>query len=192
MQTKDEQKRIRILDSANTLIVRYGLENISINKIAKYADVSAGTIYIYFKSKDVLIYELYIDRLNSLDHYLRSNIQENTNPIESLESYMQALYNFGVAHPEQLFFIDIIVNSHLRSVYFQNNIEPPELFTWWYKIIESGTKRGFFKQVNPYGAMFLIFHGIVGYLRDIRDQAYTTECFSFDQLIEILISGLQK
>lgn len=44
-----------IFKAIERLMAEEGLHNLSMHKIAKEANISAGTIYIYFKSKDELL-----------------------------------------------------------------------------------------------------------------------------------------
>ena len=44
-----------IINSSLNTFLKYGFHKTTMNQIAKEADVAKGTLYIYFKSKDVLI-----------------------------------------------------------------------------------------------------------------------------------------
>ena len=48
----------RIFSATEQLMAKGGLHNLSMHKIAKEANISAGTIYLYFKSKDELLEQL--------------------------------------------------------------------------------------------------------------------------------------
>ena len=52
-------KKQDIFDAALSLIVSQGLHATPMAQIAKEANVAAGTIYHYFKSKEEMIHELY-------------------------------------------------------------------------------------------------------------------------------------
>ena len=59
MRLKDEQKIDLFLASTLTLVGQVGLVGLTMPLIAKQSGVAAGTLYIYFKSKDDLILALY-------------------------------------------------------------------------------------------------------------------------------------
>src|SRR5690625_2379966 len=63
---RTEQKKKDILDAALKLVIKYGIKKVSINEIAKDADVSQVTIYNYFGSKDQLIDEVIAYYINNL------------------------------------------------------------------------------------------------------------------------------
>ncbi len=56
---KDPLKRQLILDSALDLMARRGYHGVSVKDIAKEADISLGSMYTYFDSKEQLVNELY-------------------------------------------------------------------------------------------------------------------------------------
>ena len=59
IEDKKEDKRRRILQSAQGLFLERGIRNVSIKEIAKEANVGLGTIYLYFKNKDMLLFEIF-------------------------------------------------------------------------------------------------------------------------------------
>ncbi len=55
MRMRDEKKEERVRQKALELIVKEGFDGFSMNKLAKAAGVSPGTLYIYYKDKEDLI-----------------------------------------------------------------------------------------------------------------------------------------
>jgi TetR/AcrR family transcriptional repressor of multidrug resistance operon len=51
-------KRAQILCAANKIVAEQGIQGLSMQKLAKEANVAAGTIYRYFEDKDHLLDEL--------------------------------------------------------------------------------------------------------------------------------------
>jgi len=60
MRVKDEEKVNRIYRAAIKVVNNVGFQGSSMSKIAKEADVSAATIYLYFENKDDMIKKLFI------------------------------------------------------------------------------------------------------------------------------------
>lgn len=62
----------RIFSATDQLMAKEGFANLSMHKIAKLADISSGTIYLYFKNKDELLNEfartLFARFENALQH----------------------------------------------------------------------------------------------------------------------------
>lgn len=57
-QVRAAETRKRIISAAKKLITENGFENVSIEDIAKEAEVSTGSFYTYFKRKEDIIEEL--------------------------------------------------------------------------------------------------------------------------------------
>lgn len=58
MRTRDDSKEKAIRQQALKMIVKDGFEGFSMQKLAKAAKVSVGTLYIYFQDKEDLILQL--------------------------------------------------------------------------------------------------------------------------------------
>ena len=64
-------KRERILDAAVKVFAAEGFYNAKVSQIAQAAGVADGTIYLYFKSKDDLLIQLFEDRMERVNETLR-------------------------------------------------------------------------------------------------------------------------
>ncbi|MDA9557752.1 TetR/AcrR family transcriptional regulator [Vibrio sp.] len=60
MQLKNKDKKIIILNAAEKIIADFGIQNISMQKLANEAHVAAGTIYRYFDDKEDLLTEVFL------------------------------------------------------------------------------------------------------------------------------------
>lgn len=61
MRTRDEHKEIAIREQAMEMIVNEGFDGLSMQKLAKAANVSPATIYIYYKNREDLLNQLFIE-----------------------------------------------------------------------------------------------------------------------------------
>ncbi len=59
-------RRNQILDAARALLFSVGINNISISKIAKKAELGVGTIYFYYKNKEEIFAALQEEGLEIL------------------------------------------------------------------------------------------------------------------------------
>lgn len=86
-QREREERYQTILNAAETLFVREGYHQTSINKIADLAEVSVGTVYFYFKNKEDLLIQL----LDGISYLFRSRVgAEFRNSESTLEGFMAA------------------------------------------------------------------------------------------------------
>jgi AcrR family transcriptional regulator len=81
MRPKDENKEALIREKAIEMIVQEGFDGLSMQKLAKAANLSASTIYIYFKSREDMLNQLYI----AVDEIFSREILKNFDPEMSFE-----------------------------------------------------------------------------------------------------------
>ena len=61
MRTRDDAKEQTIRKKAIEMIFKEGFDGLSMQKLARAADVSPATIYLYFKNREDLLNQLYIN-----------------------------------------------------------------------------------------------------------------------------------
>ncbi|WP_161596901.1 TetR/AcrR family transcriptional regulator [Chitinophaga vietnamensis] len=66
MRYRDENKMQAVKEKAVEMVAIEGLENFSINRLAKTAGVSPATIYIYHKDKDDLIKSVSVEEISRM------------------------------------------------------------------------------------------------------------------------------
>src|SRR5260370_11672182 len=79
-----EGKRERILDAAVKVFAAEGFYNAKVSQIAQAAGVADGTIYLYFKSKDDLLINLFEDRMERVNANLREAISTASSAVDRL------------------------------------------------------------------------------------------------------------
>ncbi len=101
-QREKEQRYNSILRVAESLIAKKGYNQTSMEEIADSSEVSVGTVYFYFKSKDDILISL-IDDIGKL---LRKTIGEEFLKSSSLEGFRNAGFaffdDFCMAYPEKV------------------------------------------------------------------------------------------
>lgn len=92
-------RRSQIINSTLEVICTEGIENISLDMIAKYAGCSKGVVSYYFKSKDNLIFEAFRAFLNYYKIKIDSQVKPDMTPYEMLkvvqENGLPQYYNLG-------------------------------------------------------------------------------------------------
>jgi TetR/AcrR family transcriptional repressor of multidrug resistance operon len=80
-------KRQRILDATKQLLSEHGFQGISMQLVAKKADVAAGTIYRYFSDKEDLIEQLKVETLTQAAKAIQKGVN-NDMPLKERYSMM--------------------------------------------------------------------------------------------------------
>lgn len=77
MRTRDEYKEQMVRQKALEILVQEGFNGFSMQKLAKAAEVSPATLYIYFKDKDDLIIKLGIEEGLKMKQAILENFDPN-------------------------------------------------------------------------------------------------------------------
>ena len=123
MRTIDETKYQRVVDTSIELINQLGLEKVSVNKIAKEADVSVATLYVYFKNKDAMINQLFI---RAKSNFMKAALADfhPKDPIRSgFRKIWQNIRNYALKHPQELWFIEHYLHSSMQKEFDNHEIE---------------------------------------------------------------------
>ncbi len=108
---KDFDKREAILQAMLELISKHGFHSSPMSEVAKKANVAAGTIYHYFKSKDELICALYVYKRETTIQ----NIFKNDDPSKPFKDRFRHFYlqtiNYFTENPKEFYFIEQFMNS---------------------------------------------------------------------------------
>lgn len=70
-------KRLAILESAETLIAELGFRGLSMHKLARKADVAAGTLYRYFDDKEHLLREVRLHVSRRIADAVQDNVSDD-------------------------------------------------------------------------------------------------------------------
>lgn len=101
-ERKEKQKleiRKRILEASMKLFVEEGFSNVSIRRIADIIEYSPTTIYLYFKDKDEIFYNLHEMGFLKLQEMNR-NLDDIHNPMLRLHKMGENYIQFGLENPE--------------------------------------------------------------------------------------------
>lgn len=80
-------KKVLIVNSAETIFTRFGYHKTSMDDIAKEAGIGKGTIYYYYKSKEDILLEL----VNYYHELLKKKVNEEMEKKNSFEEKFQVL-----------------------------------------------------------------------------------------------------
>lgn len=164
-QSKIQDKRKEILDSALKLFVEFGFHGTPTSKIAAEAGVANGTLFHYYKTKEELVIVLYNDIKDELNRHITSK----TNCSDSLETKVKVMViNFiywALDNRDKFYYIN---QFHFSPHFFKISKETiHKQSTCHTMLIEEGIKTHLLKPL-PVGFLFTIISshvfGIYQYL----------------------------
>lgn len=106
MRSRDYDKQNRIKEAMVRLILRDGINGTSVSKIAKEAGVSSATIYVYYESKEDMLFEVFREYAGKSYDYLMERIRPTMGAEELIEVIVKSCYHFSVEHKEIFSFVE--------------------------------------------------------------------------------------
>ncbi|MRG44175.1 TetR family transcriptional regulator [Chitinophaga sp. SYP-B3965] len=110
---KAEMKRL-IIEAAMQMFLEEGYEKTSIRNIADKIEYSPGTIYLYYKDKDELLYEVQREAFGRLYEAFVQNAPSKS-PWKRLEQISHTYVSFGREHPD-LYDLMFIIRAPMNKV----------------------------------------------------------------------------
>ncbi|MBV4418384.1 TetR/AcrR family transcriptional regulator [Clostridium tyrobutyricum] len=101
-QQEKEIKRKDIIDAAEHVFFSKGYESTSMDEVAKEAEFSKRTVYVYFRSKEQIYFEIMIRGYKLLIEMIKNSFQKShpQNAIEDLRCIFFTFFRFSEDYPE--------------------------------------------------------------------------------------------
>jgi AcrR family transcriptional regulator len=113
MRTRDPKKEKAIRDKALAMIVKEGFDGLSMQKLAKAAGVSPATIYIYYKDRDDLILQLYVETSKEMFGYTLDGFDPECAFKDGLRMQWINRARYCLKHPDEAHFMEQVKFSPL-------------------------------------------------------------------------------
>jgi AcrR family transcriptional regulator len=163
-ERKERQKlemKDAILSASLRLFSDEGYENVTMRKIANKIEYSVGTIYLYFKDKSEMLYELHN---KGFDEFYRKqlSIQHIKDPIERLQAHGEAYMNFAMENPEYYDLMFISRSSSRQIKKYKHWNEGERTYELLKLNIKQAMETGIFKDVDLEVAAFSLWSFVHG------------------------------
>lgn len=123
-ERKEKQKleiRKMILDASMKLFVEEGFEKVSIRKIADLIEYSPTTVYLYFKDKNEILYNLHEMGFQKMAEY-NTTLWDIKNPLLRLYAMGEKYIRFGIENPEY-YDLMFILEAPMDALQMMENCE---------------------------------------------------------------------
>jgi len=97
-EREKEHRRDEILDAAQAVFFEKGLQSSTMDEIAEAAELSKGTLYLYYKSKEDLYLSVMMRGMGVLQDMFAKALSQGTNAIEVLQRISDTYYRFFLEH----------------------------------------------------------------------------------------------
>ena len=182
--------RALILDAAREAVVRNGVENLSMRKLAQAIGYSPGTLYLHFKDKDELLHCVVEESFARLLDALQQ-IQDRDGGIEALRRKLRVYVDFGLRHPHHYHFAFMMRPVDNRR---SRRSVPHEAFDELRNAVRECVERKQFREVDvetTSQALWAAIHGITSLLIVRSDFPWVDRDTVIEQVIETALEGLR-
>jgi TetR/AcrR family transcriptional regulator len=204
-QREKEQRRNTILDAAEAVFFSSGISLATMDEVAEKAELSKGTLYIYFKSKDELYLAISYRALSLLKDMFGRAVRPKNQGIEKIRAIGEAYYKYSQTYPD---YFNMIL--HYENSQAGPSISPAilskchELGRGVMQIvagaIEIGLKDGTIRSnLDPVRTAFLLqglSTGIIQLISREKDHIDNFETFQardlMDDFMDLMYHGLQQ
>lgn len=167
-----EQRRNDIINAAEELFFARGINNTTMDDVAEASELSKGTLYLYFKSKEDLHYALCLRGMDIMATVLQKAFNEELTGEENAFAIAKAYLDFVDNYPDYFNAIMSFESSGLENVdpshrdYILRSDSPLMVFV---KVIEKGGRDGSIRQDIPARELAVLLwsqvNGVLQFLR---------------------------
>lgn len=146
MRARDENKQELIREKGLEMIVAEGFDGFSMQKLAKASSVSPATLYIYFKNREDLLDQLYIEVQNTFTEVALKGFDPNSKLKDGLLLQWKNRLRFITKYPVHFKFHEQFRNSPCIN---HNGVQISEFKESMKQFVMNAIKRGEMKKMEP-------------------------------------------
>lgn len=159
MRRKDEFKQDSVTQATVKLVNEIGFVASSVSKIAKEANVSPATIYIYYKNKEDLLVSTYLNIKTNMG----KAVLKDFNPEEPIRDILKKvwfnMFDYISKHADYFQFTEQFSNSPYSGLVNKEDVE--KSFEPMIKVLLKGIEQKIIKDVNHDILATFIFYPII-------------------------------
>ena len=198
-----EERRQSILQAAREVFFENGFHQATVEAVAKRAEVSKGTVYLYFESKETILALLLLEGLRELAKRLEEAyaVEEDLPVDERLRRLGWAYFRFFQVEPRYFHFLMAMDRGRFREVVdpvvYQKALNTSlKGLDWVVRAVEQGIEEGTFGDCDARQAAATLWATLNGVL-DLMEHPIRREMVGlksralYEAALETVIRGLQ-
>lgn len=197
------RRQQEILEAAKEVFFNKGIRRATVDDVAAQAEVSKGTVYLYFQSKESILAHLLLEGLSILLSQLEAAYapQEPLSAEKRLRQLVEAYWQFAQTHPNYFRLLLALDRGRFRErvsaeVYQEILTESKRGLELVANAIRQGTEESLFTADDPLLAAGVLWGALNGALdlmaNPVRQEMIPVEPKAvFDATFELFLRGLQ-
>lgn len=194
MRVRDENKKATVCEKAMEIIVAEGFDGLSMHKLAKAAGVSPATIYIYFKSREDLLNQLFNDAHHTFSDVALDGFDPSLSFEDGLWLQWKNRLRFIIKYPVHFNFCEQFRNCCKIN---HSDIKMAEFKETMQQFVENSIKRGEMKKMEPelfWSMAYGPFYSLVKFhlrQKSITDTKFTLTDAKMKTVFNMVIKGFR-
>jgi len=202
-EREKEQRRQAIIAAAEQVFFSRGFDESTMDDVAVQAELSKGTLYLYFNSKIELHWEIMKKGMAILSEMILKSISTDANALDNLRKMGEVFYRFSSEEPMYFNSMMFFEGKDLELLHFEQKeldssfqTSPIKIL---YEVIESGIIDGSVRDDFSVPAMAnTLWAQTLGVLQVIRNKKEVFELFQLsDQEViqchyELVLNGVKN
>lgn len=146
MRTKDEEKQVALFEATIKTVNAEGFVAASVSKIAKAAEISPATLYVYHENKEALLVNTYIEIKKNMSLAVLEGFDASLPIRDILLNIWRAMSAYIKKHPEYIQFTEQFANSPYNDLVNREMIE--KYFAPIIEVLQRGIDQKIIKDVD--------------------------------------------
>jgi TetR/AcrR family transcriptional repressor of multidrug resistance operon len=196
MRTRDADKEQLVKQKAVELLVKYGFEGFSVNKLAKACNISVATLYIYYQDKDDLIIQIAKEEAGRMNAAMLKDFDPDATFEAGLRVQWQNRYQLLTENPLLHRFFEQLRGSTYQRYVYENIMG--DFKTMMGKFVKNAITRGEIKELPIavfWSLAFAPFYSLIRFHNEgktIDGQNFTLTHKMLWQTFELVLKTLKK
>ncbi len=146
MRTKDEEKQEALFEATVKLVNDIGFAASSVAKIAKEANVSAATLYVYHRNKEDLLVSTFLAIKRKVSKALLEDFSAERPIRDIFEKAWFNMFRFATRHSDYFHFTEQFANSPFADLVELSEVE--KYFEPLIQVLQRGIEQKIIKNVS--------------------------------------------
>lgn len=196
------ERRAEILDAAQRILLRDGIERVTVRAIAAEIGTSSTALYVYFPTRDAILLSLCDRTMGDLLIQFDALDATHANDLDKLKGFMAAYVLFGQTHPDAYRMVFSIKSqgigaaTHLEASPNEaaGNVGP-QLFGRLLALVERLVAAGTFAARDPVAiaeTIWMLGHGMIMLKVSMPQFPWKEPARAIEAATENLLAGLLK
>lgn len=146
---RDPDKPQQIIDAAVRVFARKGYYKSRVSDIAREAGIAAGTIYLYFRTKDEILVTLFREKMAQFVATLRKSIAHEPDAVAKIRRLIHLHFQLLEQHPE---LAEVVQVEQRQGQKFFRGASAQEISSYFAligSVLEEGVAEGRLRQNLP-------------------------------------------